>query len=37
MARVGIYPVRDGRIAEAWFAEDILGMLLQLDAIALPA
>jgi predicted ester cyclase len=34
---VGIYTVRDGRIAEAWFAEDILGMLLQLDAIALPA
>jgi predicted ester cyclase len=33
---IGIYTVRDGRIAEAWFAEDILGVLLQLDAIALP-
>jgi hypothetical protein len=34
---IGIYPVRDGRITEAWFAEDILGMLTQLHAIALPA
>ena len=34
---IGIYTVRDGRIAEGWFAEDILGLLLQLDAIALPA
>jgi acetyl esterase len=34
---VGIYTVRHGRISEAWFAEDILGMLIQLDAITLPA
>jgi acetyl esterase len=34
---VGIYTVRDGRIAEAWFAEDLLATLLQLDAIAPPA
>jgi predicted ester cyclase len=34
---VGIYTVRDGRIAEAWFAEDILGVLSQLGAIDLPA
>jgi acetyl esterase len=34
---IGIYTVRDGRITEAWFAEDLLGLLLQLDAIALPA
>ena len=33
---IGIYTVRDGRITEGWFAEDILGMLLQLDAITLP-
>ncbi len=34
---IGIYTVRDGRIAEGWFAEDILGMLQQLDAVAPPA
>ena len=34
---IGIYTLRDGRITEGWFAEDILGLLLQLDAIALPA
>jgi hypothetical protein len=33
---IGIYTVRDGRITDAWFAEDILGLLLQLDAVALP-
>ena len=33
---IGIYTVRDGRITEGWFAEDILGLLLQLDAIAMP-
>jgi predicted ester cyclase len=33
---IGIYEVRGGRIQEAWFAEDILGMLLELDAITLP-
>ncbi|MEU6347077.1 SDR family NAD(P)-dependent oxidoreductase [Streptomyces sp. NPDC046977] len=34
---IGIYTVRDGKIAEAWFGEDILGMLQQLGAITLPA
>jgi steroid delta-isomerase-like uncharacterized protein len=34
---IGIYTLRDGRITEGWFAEDILGMLLQLGATALPA
>jgi predicted ester cyclase len=34
---IGIYTVRDGRIPGGWFAEDILGMLQQLDATALPA
>ena len=34
---IGIYTLRDGRITEGWFAVDILGLLLQLDAIALPA
>ncbi|MET7398390.1 ester cyclase [Dactylosporangium sp. NPDC005572] len=29
---IGIYTVRDGWISEAWFAEDILGMLQQLGA-----
>ena len=33
---IGIYTVCHGRITEGWFAEDILGLLLQLDAIALP-
>ena len=33
---IGIYTVVDGKISDAWFAEDILGMLLQLDAISLP-
>jgi predicted ester cyclase len=28
---IGIYTLRDGRITEGWFAEDILGMLEQLD------
>ncbi|MFD9735520.1 alpha/beta hydrolase fold domain-containing protein [Umezawaea sp. NPDC059074] len=32
---VGIYTVRNGRITEAWFAEDVLGMLLQLGALSL--
>jgi hypothetical protein len=32
---IGIYTVRDGRITEAWFAEDILGMTLQLGTISL--
>jgi hypothetical protein len=34
---IGIYTVSDGRITDAWFAEDIFGMLNQLDAIDLPA
>jgi predicted ester cyclase len=34
---IGIYTVRNGRITEGWFAEDILGMLLQLGAISLSA
>ncbi|WBB69059.1 SDR family NAD(P)-dependent oxidoreductase [Micromonospora sp. WMMD812] len=33
---IGIYRVRDGKIAEAWFGEDVLGMLLQLGVISLP-
>jgi predicted ester cyclase len=33
---IGIYEVHDGLIQEAWFAEDILGMLLDLGAIVLP-
>jgi predicted ester cyclase len=34
--RMGIYTVRNARIAEGWFAEDILGMLTQLKVLALP-
>jgi acetyl esterase len=34
---IGIYAVAGGRIGEAWFGEDILGMLLQLGAVTLPA
>jgi predicted ester cyclase len=34
---IGIYKVTAGKISEAWFGEDILGMLLQLGAITLPA
>jgi predicted ester cyclase len=34
---IGIYTVSDGCIIDAWFSEDILGMLIQLDAVALPA
>ena len=30
---IGIYTVRHGRIVEGWFAEDILGMLRQLDVL----
>jgi predicted ester cyclase len=33
---IGIYTVRDGRITEGWFAEDILGMLIQLDLAPVP-
>jgi predicted ester cyclase len=34
---IGICTVRDGRITEGWFAEVILGLLTQLDAITIPA
>ena len=33
---IGIYTIRDGKIASGWFAEDILSMLLQLGTITLP-
>lgn len=33
---IGIYALRDGKIAEAWFGEDVLGMLVQLGAVVLP-
>ena len=33
---IGIYTVRAGRITEGWFAEDVLGLLLQLGALAAP-
>ncbi|MFI1252445.1 SDR family NAD(P)-dependent oxidoreductase [Streptomyces netropsis] len=33
---IGIYTVRDGRIIDAWFGEDWLGMLVQLGAVTLP-
>jgi predicted ester cyclase len=34
---IGIYTVRDGLITEGWFAEDILGALMQLGALPVPA
>ena len=34
---VGIYTVRDGRIVEGWFAEDVLGMFRQLGVVTLPS
>ncbi|MFD2796465.1 alpha/beta hydrolase fold domain-containing protein [Promicromonospora vindobonensis] len=33
---IAVYHVRDGKIAEAWFGEDLLGMLLQLGVRTLP-
>ena len=33
---IGMYTVTGGKIKEAWFGEDILGMLLQLGVVALP-
>lgn len=33
---IGIYTVRDGKITDAWFGEDWLGMLVQLGAVTLP-
>lgn len=34
---MAIYAVVDGKITDAWFSEDILGLMLQLDVIRLPA
>lgn len=34
---IGIFTVTNGSISEAWFGEDILGMLLQLGVITLPS
>ena len=34
---IGIYTVRQRRITEAWFSEDVLGLLQQLGVITLPA
>lgn len=34
---IGIYTVRDGRITEGWFGEDLLGMLIQLDTLSITA
>jgi predicted ester cyclase len=33
---IGIYTVRDGQIVEAWFGEDMLGLLQQVGAVTLP-
>jgi predicted ester cyclase len=33
---IGIYTLREGRIVEGWFAEDILGMLIQLGLLTAP-
>ena len=33
---IGIYTVTGGKISEAWFGEDILGVLLQLGIVNLP-
>ena len=33
---IGIYTIREGKIADAWFAEDILALLLQLGVTSLP-
>ncbi|GAA0997949.1 hypothetical protein GCM10009555_096370 [Acrocarpospora macrocephala] len=33
---IGIYTVANGKITEAWFGEDILGMLRQLNIVKLP-
>ncbi|MBB6270677.1 putative ester cyclase [Pedobacter cryoconitis] len=33
---MGIYRIQNGKIAEGWFSEDILQMLIQLEAIKLP-
>jgi predicted ester cyclase len=33
---IAIYTVVDGKIADAWFGEDILGLMLQLGVVKLP-
>ncbi len=33
---IGLYTVRDSKIVDAWFGEDMLGLLLQLGAVTLP-
>jgi predicted ester cyclase len=33
---IGIYTIRDGRITQGWFAEDILSTLTQLDVFPPP-
>jgi steroid delta-isomerase-like uncharacterized protein len=34
---IAIYTIVDGKITDGWFSEDILGLLLQLGAVELPA
>ena len=34
---IGLYTVTGAKISEAWFGEDILGMLLQLGVVTLPS
>lgn len=34
---IGVYTVTDAKISDAWFGEDILGMLLQLGVVTLPS
>jgi hypothetical protein len=33
---IGIYTVTCGKISEAWFGEDVLGMLVQLGIVNMP-
>lgn len=33
---IGVYTVRESKIVDAWFGEDMLGLLLQLGAVTLP-
>ena len=33
---IGIYTVTSGKISQAWFGEDVLGMLMQLGVVTLP-
>ena len=33
---IGIYTVTSGKISQAWFGEDVLGLLMQLGVITLP-